>query len=79
MADATRKQDAYRKIGLGGLVIKAGLGDIDKAVLLGLLIEGARGLDDGEQFARLRAVGAAAFKEDADVKRCGASLDRPAF
>jgi len=31
------RADARRKIELGGLVIKAGLGDMDKAMLLGAL------------------------------------------
>ena len=33
-----RKADTRRKIELGGLVIKAGMGDFDKAVVLGALI-----------------------------------------
>ena len=68
MADAARKADAYRKIQLGGLVIKAGLGDLDKATLLGLLIEGATTVQDGPQVARLRALGLAAFKEKTDAE-----------
>ena len=68
MADAARKADAYRKIQLGGLVIKAGLGDLDKAILLGLLIEGAAAVQDGQQAARLRALGLKAFKEKPDAE-----------
>lgn len=33
-----RKADTRRKIDLGGLVIKAGMGEFDKAVVLGALI-----------------------------------------
>jgi len=37
-----RRRNTSRKIELGGLVLKAGLGDEDPAVILGLLIETAR-------------------------------------
>lgn len=39
-----RKQDTRKKIQMGGLVIKAGLGflhDDDKAILLGILVDAA--------------------------------------
>ena len=54
-----RKADTRHKIQLGGLVIKAGLGDVDAMALLGLLVthrEAAR--DPGEQ-QHLREVGRA--------------------
>ena len=63
MADAARKADTYRKITLGGLVIKAGLGELDRAVLLGLLIEGGALLQHSKTVTKLRAIGEAAFKE----------------
>ncbi|NGM38061.1 MULTISPECIES: conjugal transfer protein TraD [Methylobacterium] len=50
-----RRADAYRKIQLGGLVIKAGLAELPSNVLLGLLIEGRERMRDPdivEQFAR---------------------------
>ncbi len=50
-----RKADAYRKILLGGLVVKAGLADLPSNVLLGLLIEGRERMRDPdvvEQFAQ---------------------------
>ena len=37
-----RKADTRRKIELGGLVIKAGMGEFDKAVVLGALIYAIR-------------------------------------
>lgn len=37
-----RKADTRRKIELGGLVIKAGMGEFDKAVVLGALIHAIR-------------------------------------
>ena len=55
MADAARKADTFKKIQLGGLVIKAGLGDLAPAVLLGALIDAARGLDDPLRRADLEA------------------------
>ena len=55
MADAARKADTYRKITLGGLVIKAGLGELDRAVLLGLLMESAALLQHPETVPRQRA------------------------
>lgn len=54
-----RKADTRHKIQLGGLVIKAGLGQIDAMALLGLLVthrDAAR--DPGEQ-QHLRDVGRA--------------------
>ena len=55
VADAARKADTYRKITLGGLVIKAGLGELDRAVLLGLLMESAALLQHPETVPRQRA------------------------
>lgn len=37
-----RRLDAYEKIQLGGLVVKAGLKGMNKAVILGILIDGER-------------------------------------
>ena len=48
-----RKEDARRKIQLGGLVVKAGLDTEPPAVLLGLLVEAARALS-GERGETLR-------------------------
>lgn len=42
VADFERRQDTRRKIRLGGLVIKAGLGDEEPAVILGLLAAAKR-------------------------------------
>ena len=67
--DAARKADTYRKISLGGLVIKAGLVDLDRAVLLGLLIEGAATLSDAATVSKLRALGEAAFKDQTGDQR----------
>ena len=54
-----RKADTRHKIQLGGLVIKAGLGQIDAMALLGLLItHGDAARDPGEQ-QHFREVGRA--------------------
>lgn len=50
-----RRADAYRKIQLGGLIVKAGLADMPSDRLLGLLIDGAERARDpnvAEEFAR---------------------------
>lgn len=53
-ATQARRDDARRKIALGGLVIKAGLGDESAEVLLGALLAVARVLQ-GEQASDYRA------------------------
>lgn len=63
----TRKQDTRYKIELGGLVIKAGLGDEPKAIVLGALVLAAatlQGQNANESRARFTAEGEAAFKGD---------------
>ena len=61
MALDQRKAATRAKIMLGGLVVKAGLGNADPAMILGLLIEGAAGLRDAATVDRARAVGMAAM------------------
>ncbi len=63
--------DTRSKIQLGGLVVLAGLGEEDSAVLLGLLTSVARelaSLDGDAARARYRHVGDLAFKA-AEMKR----------
>ncbi|WAP66803.1 conjugal transfer protein TraD [Jiella pelagia] len=63
---AARKKDAHEKIQLGGLIAKAGLRYEKRALLLGLLIDGAdRIKDDDAERARLTAIGEKAFADDA--------------
>lgn len=77
---AERRKDAHEKIQLGGLVAKAGLRDEDKAVILGLLAEGADALKDKEMRERYRLRGKAIFDNDrqatSDADRAGADDDR---
>ncbi|MBO9463572.1 conjugal transfer protein TraD, partial [Labrenzia sp. R5_0] len=44
-----RKKDAREKIQLGGLIVKAGLRETDKAILLGILMDASDRLDDTNQ------------------------------
>lgn len=60
-----RKKDTREKIQLGGLIAKAGLRYEKRALLLGLLIDGASRIrtDEAER-ARLMAIGMKAFADD---------------
>jgi hypothetical protein len=63
-SDLSRKADAYRKIQLGGLVIKSGLSTHDPAVILGALVEALQQLHaDPSRAARYKALGDACFRQ----------------
>ena len=63
-SDAARKADTFRKIQLGGLVIKAGLAAHEPAVILGALIEALQRLhSDPSHAARMKALGDACFRQ----------------
>ena len=65
-ADA-RKKDTREKIELGGLIVKAGLRYEKRALLLGLLIDGAERLRASEaEHERLMQLGAKAFRDEAE-------------
>ena len=64
-----RKRDARQKIELGGLIVKAGLREADRAVLLGALIELSKQSNNNEEWSRLRAIGRAAFIRDPEKTR----------
>lgn len=60
-----RKEDTRHKIELGGLVIKAGLGELDRAVILGILLDGKarmEGAIGGAEQQRFSLVGSEAFQ-----------------
>lgn len=59
---ADRKKDAGEKFLLGGIVVRAGLSKVDRAFLLGGLIELARIASGSPEYRRLRDVGEEAFK-----------------
>lgn len=56
-----RKEDARHKIQLGGLIIKAGMGDLDKHILYGGLVELAEKLENKDERDRLERRGRKAF------------------
>ena len=60
-----RRQDTREKIQLGGLIAKAGLRYEKRALLLGLLLDGASRIkaDEAER-ERLTAIGSEAFSND---------------
>ncbi len=59
----SRKKNTREKIQLGGLIVKAGLRETDKAVLLGILMDASERLGDKNERDRWRAIGKAAFEE----------------
>ena len=59
-----RKKDAREKITLGGLVVKAGLRQVDRAFLLGVLLEAATVRVGSAEHHRLKAMGGMAFQRD---------------
>ena len=67
VADADRRLDTRHKIQLGGLVIKAGLGDEEAAVILGLLTAAKRVLSSpnaADSRRRWKELGDQAFGQD---------------
>ncbi|NRC57285.1 conjugal transfer protein TraD [Mesorhizobium sediminum] len=70
MIHVERRGDNRLKFQLGGLVVKAGLGGEDHAVIFGMMIEGARHLTEPGERERLRAIGKEAFRgepQEADI------------
>ena len=59
-----RRQDTREKIQLGGLVVKAGLRDEDKAFILGVLVEAARRRNDNAYRQRMTRTGDREFSDD---------------
>jgi hypothetical protein len=64
MITVERRKDNRLKFQLGGLVVKAGLVGEDHAVILGLLVEGARRLADLGERTRLFSIGKEAFRRE---------------
>lgn len=57
-----RKHDTHQKIQLGGLVVKAGLREADKAVILGALIELSKQIKDASpKVSEYKLAGDSAF------------------
>lgn len=57
-----RRLDTRQKIELGGLIVKAGMREQDKAALYGGLVELADKLNDPSEFSRLRLLGEKLFR-----------------
>lgn len=60
-----RKEDTRHKIELGGLIIKAGLGELDRAVILGILLDAKarmNGNTGGAEVQRFSLIGSEAFR-----------------
>ncbi|AFL55133.1 MULTISPECIES: conjugal transfer protein TraD [Sinorhizobium] len=62
---ADRKKEAREKFLLGGIVVRAGLSNADRAFLLGGLIELASVAPGSAEHRRLRDIGEEAFKAPA--------------
>lgn len=77
MIHVVRRKDNRLKFQLGGLVVKAGLGDEDHAVILGLLIESAKRLTVPGERARLKAVGKEAFRREPEEAGFDDRADAP--
>ncbi|MEP9356338.1 MULTISPECIES: conjugal transfer protein TraD [unclassified Xanthobacter] len=58
-----RRRDARQTFLLGGLVVRAGLGEADRAFLLGALIEARRIAPGSDEHERLKAIGQDAFRQ----------------
>ena len=59
-----RKADTQRKIQLGGLIIKAGISELDRPALMGALLLSKRLLETGDGLAEARKLGFEALRSD---------------
>lgn len=57
-----RRKDIREKIALGGLVVRAGLREADRAYLLGVLLEAATVVAGSGEHERLKTAGTLAFR-----------------
>lgn len=64
MIYVARRKDNRLKFQLGGLAVKAGLGGEDHAVILGLMIDGAKRLAAEGERERFLAIGKEAFRRE---------------
>lgn len=71
ISQKSRAEDARKKIELGGLVIKSGLGEEDKNIILGILMEGIENLHSENNLSfkkRYKEKGDIKFKLDQELK-----------
>jgi hypothetical protein len=68
--DAARKADTYRKIQLGGLIIKSGLSAAEPAVILGALIDALKQMQANPSCtARYKALGDTCFRQSQGLEQ----------
>ncbi|WP_273794959.1 conjugal transfer protein TraD [Brucella intermedia] len=58
-----RRKDIREKIALGGLIVRAGLREADRAYLLGVLLEAATVVVGSREHERLKTAGTLAFRD----------------
>ncbi|MES4992542.1 conjugal transfer protein TraD [Phyllobacterium sp. 22229] len=58
-----RRKDIREKIALGGLIVRAGLREADRAYLLGVLLEAATVIAGSREHERLKTAGTLAFRD----------------
>lgn len=58
-----RKKDIREKIALGGLIVRAGLREADRAFLLGVLLQAAAVVTGSREHERLKSAGTLAFRD----------------
>ena len=64
MKASERKQDTRHKIQLGGLIVKAGLGGEEKALILGILLEAKRAIENSKiEKSHFLSIGKSAFEQ----------------
>lgn len=76
MIHVERRKDNRLKFQLGGLVVKAGLGGEDHAVILGLLIDGASRLAGPGERERFMSIGKEAFRSEPEEDDADDRADR---
>lgn len=76
MMTVERRKDNRLKFQLGGLVVKAGLAGEDHAVILGLLVDGAKRLADSGERERLFSIGKEAFRREPEEMDSDDRADR---
>lgn len=64
MSNEARRNDAREKIMLGGLIVKAGLRNANRAFLLGVLLEAASLDEKSSDYTRLQQIGEKDFQTE---------------
>ena len=64
LTEKDRKADTRMKINLGGLIMKADMHSLNRAVLLGALLDAKHRMATPSEAQRLQSIGDAAFADD---------------